>query len=280
MQPVEPILVADLFPAERAGLLALLTSLSEREWAVATACAGWSVHDVALHILGGDLGILSARRDGWREPMSDAGDLARWDTLVAFINRRNDAWVRAMRRTSPRVVCDLLRFTGPEIGAYFAGRDPFAVGGPVHWAGPDAAPVWLDTAREYSERWVHQQHIRDAVSRPGMTERRLFAPVLDAFVRALPHALRDLHAPDATRLRVTITGEAGGVWLAVRERQGWTLSVDDGTTIPDAAVTMSDDTAWRLLTRGLPTDDAETRVRREGDATLTGNVLQMVSIIA
>ena len=36
----------------------------------------------------------------------------------------------------------------------------------VNWAGPEPAPIWLDPAREYTERWVHQQHIRDAVRNP------------------------------------------------------------------------------------------------------------------
>ncbi|HEX3202686.1 MAG TPA: hypothetical protein VHW42_12245 [Actinomycetes bacterium] len=41
------------------------------------------------------------------------------------------------------------------------GRDP------VSWVGPDPAPNWLDVAREYSERWTHQQQIRDAAEIPG-----------------------------------------------------------------------------------------------------------------
>ncbi len=49
----------DLLPEERAALLDLLAGLTDDEWARPTACAGWSVKDVALHILGGDLGNLA-----------------------------------------------------------------------------------------------------------------------------------------------------------------------------------------------------------------------------
>ena len=56
-----------------------------------------------------------------------------------------------------------------------------------------------ERAREFTERWVHQQQIRDAVGKPGLTERRWLHPVLDAFARALPHALRDHAAPGGTR---------------------------------------------------------------------------------
>ncbi len=52
--------------------------------------------------------------------------------------------------------------TGEQTNAYFQRVDPFAMGGPVSWAGPEPAPVWLDVAREFTERWHHQQHIRAA----------------------------------------------------------------------------------------------------------------------
>ena len=55
MQPVEPVLVVDLFPEERRLLLDLLANLTDEQWRAPTACAGWSVKDVALHLLGGDL---------------------------------------------------------------------------------------------------------------------------------------------------------------------------------------------------------------------------------
>jgi uncharacterized protein (TIGR03083 family) len=47
-----------LFPEERARLLQLLHGLTE-EWRAPTACAGWSVKNVAAHLLGDDLGRLS-----------------------------------------------------------------------------------------------------------------------------------------------------------------------------------------------------------------------------
>ena len=90
-----------------------------------------------------------------------------WDDFVAFINDLNDVWVKATRRLSPAVLCDLLGFAGRQVCAYFDSLDPYADGGPVEWAGPEPAPVWLDLAREYTERWHHQQQIRDAVGKPG-----------------------------------------------------------------------------------------------------------------
>lgn len=139
--------------------------------------------------------------------------------------------------------------------------------------------MWLDVAREYTERWLHQQHIRDAVNRPGMTERRFVAPVLQTFVRTLPHTFREVEAADGTHVRLTVSGEAGGAWSLVREGQRWLLG-RDATEPTHASVTIDQDTAWRLLTKGLTKDQALTRCTFEGDRSLGTRVLDAVAIIA
>jgi uncharacterized protein (TIGR03083 family) len=68
MQPVEPVAVLDLFPEERRHLLELLNGLTAKEWAAPTVCPGWSVKDVAAHLLGGDLSELARGRDGFASP--------------------------------------------------------------------------------------------------------------------------------------------------------------------------------------------------------------------
>lgn len=181
------------------------------------------------------------------------------------------------RRISTRLLCELLEFTGDMLDEHFRSLDLDALGWPVSWAGPDPAPVWLDVAREYTERWLHQQQIRDAVSAPPLTEPRLFAPVLAAFVRALPHTYRDVDAPEGTLIRLTVTGPAGGTWFLLREAGAWRLGADaDGE--PHAAVMLDEDAAWRLWTRGLTPDTAGAAL--SGDAGLAKPALGMVSIIA
>jgi uncharacterized protein (TIGR03083 family) len=276
MKDVEPVLVADLFPEDRAQLLALLSSLSEAQWQTPTVCEGWSVKDVALHLLGVDLGVLSRKRD---KHTVDAPGSAGWDVLVTFLNDWNEAWVRTARRISSRLLVSLLEVTGRETHQYFNSLDLSALGEPVSWAGPEPAPVWLDVAREYTERWLHQQHIRDAVDRPGMKEPRFFAPVLETFVRALPHTFREVEAADGTHVRLAVSGEAGGAWSLVKEERRWVLG-RDVTGLAHAEVIVDQDTAWRLLTKGLTKDQAVTRCTFEGDRSLGTRVLDTVSIIA
>jgi len=65
MELLDPVLVHDLFPLERRALLQLLRELDEQAWHTPTVCAGWSVKDIAQHLLADDLGILSRKRDSF-----------------------------------------------------------------------------------------------------------------------------------------------------------------------------------------------------------------------
>jgi uncharacterized protein (TIGR03083 family) len=274
-----PIPTLHLFPGERKALLDLLADLAPEEWSRPTVCPGWSVQDIAAHLLADDVGRLSGGRDDHDNPDFAAGlDISTLPGLIAAIDRQNALWVEAMRRASPRMLIDLLRLTGEQTASYFATLDLEATGGPVDWVGPEPAPVWLDLAREYTERWVHQQHIRDAVGRPGLQEPEWFAPVLAAFVLGLPRALGDAGKPGETVL-LTITGEAGGEWLARRDETGWALEPgrDDA---PTAAVTLDQVSAWRLFTRGVTPQQARQVARLSGDPELTARALETVSILA
>ncbi len=285
MKPLEPVLTLHLFPEERAALLNLLSSLSAPKWDAPTVCPGWSVKDITAHLVADDLGRLSRGRDsypGGSFAWTGQGDFAA--ELLDYINEANERWVAAARRLSPRLLIDLLRHSGEETQRYFASLDMFAIGGPVTWAGPDPAPVWLDIAREYTERWLHQAQICDAVSRPLLTEPRLFLPVLDTFVRALPHTFRDVGASDGTHVLLLITRiGASGVsplqWSLVREASRWSL-FDSSPLEPAATVTIDADTAWRLFTKGISKAQAASRVVIRGDHRLGEKVLDTVSIIA
>jgi uncharacterized protein (TIGR03083 family) len=276
VHPPQPILVANLFPEILDALLDLLSGLSDQEWAAPTICPGWSVKDLAGHLLGDDVGMLSRRRDSYRRGNAA---FASWDDLVAFINRQNAEWVEMADRISPRLLCDMLRLTGDQVSAYFQSLDPFALGGPVDWAGPASAPIWLDLAREYTERWHHQQQIRDAVGRPGLREPRHLAPALDTFVRALPHTYRNVDADEQTLVALTITGAAGGTWFLLREQAAWQLYLDIARA-PDARVMLDQDLAWRLFTKGIGEETARAQATLAGDNRLAAPMLKILAVIA
>ena len=279
MQPVQPIMVVELFPQERRQLLLLFSEFEAKDWEKPTICPGWSVKDIGLHLLGDDIGYLSRVRDQFSNPFFRNKDLYEWKSLVKNINEANELWVKAAARLSTKLLADLLELTGRQFHEYVLSLDQMATGGVVSWAGPDPAPVWLDTAREYTERWVHQQQIRDAVNKPGLKEKRFFHPVLDTFVRALPYTYKDIAVTDTTVLKFVVTGEAGDAWYLVGETNRWFLSKSVELQ-PATLVTMDQETCWRLFTKGMNKDQARAKTTIEGDQILGENLLETVSIIA
>jgi uncharacterized protein (TIGR03083 family) len=275
LRPPQPILVADLFPDVLNELVSLLSGLSEAEWQLPTVCSGWSVKDVALHMLGGEIGNLSRRRDGF----SLNASINSFEELVVFLNAWNQGWVEAARRISPRLLVDLIQFVGVSLNAHFQSMDPFAIGDAIAWAGPHPAPVWLDIAREYTERWHHQQHIRDAVGKPGLKEPKYFSPVLDAFAWAMPRAYAATEAGEGAVVTLTVSGPSGGAWSLRREAGDWVF-YQGRPDHADSEIILDEDAAWRLFTRGISEQTALRQMSIEGDCRLGLQILEMVSIIA
>jgi uncharacterized protein (TIGR03083 family) len=196
---------------------ALLTSLTDGDWARPTSCPGWSVHDVAAHLLGVELGNVSVRRDRW-------GRGPEGENLDTWLNRFNQQWVDAAGRISPALLIELINVAGLRFEEHLATLDLDAAGGPVPWAtGSDLAPVWLDVAREYMERYVHQQQIRDATRRPPLGV-AFTGPVLETAAHALPRALDQVIRPAGTVVTFTAEGEGGGAWHVVRAAARWELA--------------------------------------------------------
>ncbi|MGH3831651.1 MAG: maleylpyruvate isomerase family mycothiol-dependent enzyme [Pseudonocardiaceae bacterium] len=261
-----------MFEQDRAVLLALIKGLRPEEWRQPTGCAPWLVRDVVAHMLGTELNRLARTRDGHLGDQPQPGE-----PLANFIHRFNQDWVAAASRVSPALLVDLFETTSPQILRMWRDLDLDTLGGPVTWAGADPAPLWLDCARDFTEYWVHQQQVRDAVGQPDTGGPTVVHAVLDTFLRALPHTLAHHHDAEGTVLTINVVGPGGGTWSWRRSGQQWRW-VSDG---PDATTTLTTDpdTLWRLCVRGIEPSDARQRVTVHGDAELADAVLQIVSII-
>lgn len=256
-------------------MLDLLGALDPTDWSKPTVCPGWDVHDVVGHVLNDYVRRLSGSRDGYAGAV-----FANDETLPDYLARTNDEFVKATRQMSPRVVIELLEQLGPQLDAMWAMRD---LEGPadldVSWAATDVgSPAWLDIAREYTEFWVHQQQVRDAVGVPGADDTELMGPVLDTFARALPYALRSEERPEGTVVKLELTGPAGGQWFATRHADRWALtSVGEE---PSARVSMDQDTFWRLATRGIDVEEARGRADLSGDPALGAAATTLLAVVA
>lgn len=268
-----PIDARPLFAPEQAALMATLRGLEPADWR-AEAVPGWTVRDLVAHLLGDFYGRLGRDRDGHQ----DGPAVAPGETLEEFIHRINQEWVAACRRVSAAALTDTVDLVGGQVARFFETTDPDAPSLGVSWAGVDPAPMWLDSARDFTEFWTHRQQIRHAAGQGTDPNPRFLSVVLDTFLRALPHTLRHTAAPAGTQLQVHIGGPAGGTWAATATEGRWSLA-EPATGRPAARVHLDAENAWRLCTRGIPPAAAFAGARVTGDRQLAEAACRIVSIV-
>ncbi|MBF9141956.1 maleylpyruvate isomerase N-terminal domain-containing protein [Hymenobacter properus] len=275
--PAAPIETLPLFAELDRLLLELLRSLTPADWQRPTLALLWTVKDVAAHLLDGNLRTLSMLRDGH---FGETPDDFSYAGMVAYLNRLNADWVRAMRRLSPAVLVDWLTQSGAEYTAYLHTLDPWGPAAwPVAWAGETESKNWFHIARDYTEKWHHQQQIREAVGQtaPLLTP-ALFRPFIETLMRGLPHAYRAVEAPAGTRVRMCVQTAAGGTWELLKTAENWHLAPPAAAS-PAAEISLEPEVAWRLFTKGLSAAQAEPLVQLAGEERLAKAALGLVAVM-
>ena len=160
-EALQPIFTAHLFPKLEAKLIELLRSLKPEDWERQTLAPKWKVKDVAAHLLDTQIRKLAAARHDYKSENSKKLSPAR---LVTLINSLNAEGVRKYDRLPPDELISKMETASRESAEYHQALDPFSRAMfPVSWAGEEESANWFDTAREFTERWHHQQQIRLAV---------------------------------------------------------------------------------------------------------------------
>ena len=269
-----PIPTIHLFPILEEKLMTLLRSLSAADWKAPTVAGLWTVKDVAAHLLDGSTRTVSMLRD---HHMAPPAVIDSNEALRTYLRTINASWVDAMQRTSPALLIEWMQTTGMQYNAEIAKLDLFEPSiFPVSWAGHSMSLNWFHVAREYTERWHHQQQIREAVNKQGILTRELYYPVLDTFMMALPYSYLGVNAGENTVVQVIITGEAGGKWFLTK-REDWTLSKQN--TLPVSACAVIDGTiAWKLFTKSWSRAEASNYITLTGDRLLIEPALDMITV--
>lgn len=272
-----PIETVHLFPVLDQSLIDLLKSLSPDDWSKPTLAKLWNVKDIAAHLLDGNVRALSSKHQFATDGLPVINS---YQDLVNYLNQLNATWVAAMKRTSPQMLTQLLQTTGKQYSEHIATLDLFETARfPVAWAGEKESLNWFHIAREYTEKWHHQQQIREAVNKQGIMHRELFYPCIATFMYALPHTYRNVEAGDGTLIEIIITGETGGNWFLQRENNGWILKADKNKPA-DCEVIISPDIAWKLFTKGIAPGFALEKATITGNIKLGEPLFNMISVMA
>jgi len=278
MKTQVPIQVAHLFKPLDEKLMELLASLNEANWQKPTVAQHWKVKDVVSHLLDGNLRTLSIQRDYYFGDTPPA--IQGYSNLVNLLNELNADWINATRRISPQVLVLLHRVTGPLVSQYYESLNLLAPAiFPVAWAGETESLNWMHLAREYTEKWHHQQQIREAVGNEELMSRRYFYPVVDTFFRALPFRFKAIPAPEGTVIQIWVTGDGGGEWLLEKQKESWRL-VDKASNHAVSGVEIPAEIAWKLFSKNIRPGEILDKVKIAGQAALGQHVLEMVCVMA
>jgi hypothetical protein len=262
--------------AANAALLDLLRDFTAEDWSKPTVHRERDVKDLTAHLLHGSLRRVTGLRDGYRRatpPINSTED------LIAFIQQDNREFMTGMRRVSPAILIELIALYDAEAVALFERMDPDALGTGVVWAGEKVSRRWFDIAREYTEKWHHQQQLRDATGRPPLYEPRLLVPVLETFARGLPFAYCRYEPAEGTSLAVSTTGAVSLGWTLRRTGGAWSLW-SGADRAAGTSVSLPADVAWRVWTKSMDRDEARAWIQVVGDGGAAESLVTFVAVMA
>ncbi len=276
MTTFEPLYIGNLLSDLDSQLIAFLEKLSPEDWSKKTLAGYWTVKDVAAHLLDGNLRSLSMLRDRFFGEMPGEGQ-----TLLQFLNGLNADWVKAMSRLSPTVLTDLLKSSGQAYCEYISGLKPHDEAlFPVAWAGEEKSENWFHIAREYTEKWHHQQQIRQALGE----EKELFQavwyhPYLNTSVRALPYHYRQVQAAPGTSIKIEFVGSGPSFVCYLLYREGkWQLFQHLDTPI-HCHIQIPETMAWQIFTKAVSAETAAAASEIRGDGNLARPVFDLRAVM-
>ena len=107
--------------AQRERLLSLLAGLSAAEWGSPTVAPEWSVKDMTLHLVDVDLSWGARFRD--HDQSGSLSPSSGHEGFVRGLAQRNQQWIDGTRVLSPRLIVEMLRWSGGELDTALAAVD-------------------------------------------------------------------------------------------------------------------------------------------------------------
>ncbi|MBP7239674.1 MAG: maleylpyruvate isomerase N-terminal domain-containing protein [Saprospiraceae bacterium] len=273
-----PVPTIHLFSPLDQLLIELLHSLTAEEWALQTLAPAWKVKDVAAHLLAGNVRNLSISRDNFYDP--SAAHISTYQDVVQYLNLINNDWVKAMQSVSPQMLITLLSITNSLYSDHLAKLDPIEKAiFPVAWAGDEESQNWFHIAREYTEKWHHQQQIRHALGHASpLFSKTFFKPYLETSLRAVPYRFRNLHAEPGDTFSLIVSGEGGGEYHFIYETDKW-IAMTETPSYSVAKVHIDDQVIWRMFSNEISIDELKNRTSISGKKEIADAFIGMTAVM-
>jgi uncharacterized protein (TIGR03083 family) len=240
----------------------LLAGLSDDEWARPTPLPGWSVKDVVVHMIGTESMLL-----GDATPSVDIGAAPH---VRNDIGRLNEAWVVSMADRPPADV--LATFRGQTTRRLDSLREMDA----ATWQAEGFTPAGNDSYGRFMrirvfDCWLHEQDIRDGVSRPGGDVGTSVELALDEAATVMGFVVgKRAAAPPGSRVAFDLTGPTARrifVEVDTGERPRATV-VDELSAPPTVALWMPTGVFVRLAGGRVDPSTVRGQIDVEGDPEL------------
>jgi uncharacterized protein (TIGR03083 family) len=181
----------------------LLTGLSEEQWQTPTPLPGWSVHNVIAHIIGTESAL-----HGISTPDADV-DVSALAHVRNDVGVANECWVRYLSAESEAELQERFRSITADR------RKRLTEISDDDWNAATLTPVGPESYGRFMrvrlfDCWMHEQDIRDGVSRPS-PDAELSGPAaglaLDEIAATMGYVVGKLgKAPDGSRVAIELTG--------------------------------------------------------------------------
>lgn len=254
---------------------ALLSTLSDEQWQAPTPLPGWTVHDVAAHIIGAESVL-----QGVPTPTADC-DVSALPHVHNEVGVRNECWVRHLRPEPPGAILDRFRAVTGErrrVLAQMTDRD---------WNAETTTPAGPDTYGRFMrvrtfDCWMHEQDIREALGVWAADEvlaRPAASQTLEEVTSGLGYIVGKLGgAPDGSRIAFELTGPLQRTLRVAVNGRARVVDNFDGAS-PTATIQLDGVLFTRLIGGRTTAEQNQNAIELSGDTEVARRIAEHLKFV-